>query len=262
MNLAKPYAVLAHEADSAGSPWKGLRHLIQIRLYASRAPGTTTELDSLTESITGVLDKQLLADESIGNWITFFEDQSGSDIVDEERDAITRNLQFAVLSPRPLTEEVQVTSDPWLSMLVSWTQNTLGADWSVYSGNWPAKAFAPSILWRITEMNVVPSGPLHYEVRKRLTAFIQAQDANQEHAVLLQLVEALGSAVKIPLAADERKFVRVVSPEVSTKTKATGYEATEEGPLTVSLSRRTAASKLAEEGAPLMQFVHYESHLR
>ncbi len=132
----------------------------------------------------------------------------------------------------------------------------------MYSGNWPSQPQAPVILWRITEMNATPRGSSAYELQKKATAFVQAKDSNQEHAALMQLVEGLAAAAKIPIGADYRKFVRVINPQVNTRTNANadGYAATGEGPLTVILSRRVTS--LAEGTAePLMQFVHYESHI-
>lgn len=260
VNTVKPYAVLSLEGDSGGNPWKGLRYLFQIRLYVSMIDAPTSELDSLTTSIANALDKQLLEDEVTSSCVALFQGQIGIDIIDDQRDTVQRNLQLSVLSPKPLAEVVPITSDPWLTALTAWTQQALGADWSVYSGNWPPEPKTNSILWRITEMNATPRGSSAYELQKKATAFIQAKDSTQKHAALMQLVESLAAAVKIPIGADDRKFARVITPQVNTRTSADGYAATGEGPLTVTLSRRV--SSLAEEAAaPLMQFVHYESHI-
>lgn len=258
-NPAMPYAALSQEADSGGSPWKGWRYPFHIRLYAPKDPDPTRELDALTASVTGALDKQLLGDETAGNWVVFSEGQAGPDTLDEENTAVVRLLSFASLSPRPLAGETLVISDPWLTALVAWTQQKLGANWSVYSGNWPSIPTVPSILWRITETTASPRGLSSYELQKKATAYIQAKDSDEEHTAFMQLVEGLGAAAKIPLGADERTFVRVNGPQVNTKSLADGYAATGEGPLTVALSRRVTL--LTEDPAPLMQFVHYESHI-
>ncbi|RCX22604.1 hypothetical protein DFP94_101184 [Fontibacillus phaseoli] len=262
VNPVKPYAVLSLEGDSGSNPWKGLRYLFQIRLYVSKINAPTSELDFLTTSIANSLDKQLLGDEATSSRVAFYQGQVGTDIVDDERDTIQRNLQLSVLSPKPLAELTPITSDPWLTALAAWTRQALEADWSVYGGNWPPEPKTPSILWRITEMDATPRGSSAYELQKKATAFIQAKDSNQEHVALLQLVEGLAAAVKIPIGAGDRKFVRVITPQVNTRTNASadGYAATGEGPLTVTLSRRVTS--LADEAAPpLMQFVHYESHI-
>ncbi len=258
-SLGKPYVVLSYEADSGGSPWKGWRHPLRVSLYARRSD-PTLELDTLTASATEVLDKRLLEEETPGEGIALFYGGDGPDTVDEERDAIVRTLHLSLFSPRPLVIETPITSDPWLTALSVWTRQALGADWSVYGGNWPPNSQTPSILWRITEMNATPRGSSAYELQKKATAFIQAPDSNQEHAALMQLVEGLAAAVKIPIGEDDRKFARVTGPQVNTRTTVDGYSATGEGPLTVILSRRVT-SLVEEAAAPLMQFVHYESHI-
>ncbi|GIO87981.1 hypothetical protein J25TS5_49130 [Paenibacillus faecis] len=262
----KPYAVLAAGKDSGESPgsglWKGFRHLMNIEMYVSQAsPAQSPSSDSLlklTAALNEALDKQLLEDDTIGRFALLSLGPSGTDRVDEERQAAVRTLQYALVSPQPLTEPTPIVSDPWLIALADWTQKRLGREWSVYTGNWPVGAGSPAILWRVVEMSAVPQGTKAVEVRKRASAFFRAADADQEHAALLRLLEGLGASAKLPLAAEEKTYMRATGVQVNTKTVADGYSPSGEGPLSVTLSRRVSE---APADAPLMQFVYYQSHI-
>ncbi|WP_334077367.1 hypothetical protein [Paenibacillus sanfengchensis] len=262
----KPYAVLAAGNDSGESHgsglWKGFRHLMNIDLYVSQASPAQSQssdpLQTLTAALNAALDKQMLEDDAIGKFALLSLGPAGPDRVDEERQAAVRTLHYALVSPKPLAGQTPVVSDPWLTALADWTQKRLGRAWSVHTGNWPIGAGSPAILWRVVEMSAVPQGTKVFEVRKRVTAFFHAADADQEHAALLQLLEGLGSAAKIPLVAEERTYVKVSEAQVNTKTVADGYSATGEGPLSVTLSRRVTQ---ASADAPLMQHVYYQSHI-
>lgn len=262
----KPYAVLAAGKDSGESPgsglWKGFRHLMNIEMYVSQASPaqspSSDPLQALTSALNEALDKQLLEDDAIGRFTLLFLGPSGPDRMDEERQAAVRTLQYALVSPQPLTEPTPIVSDPWLIALADWTQKRLGREWSVYTGNWPVGAGSPAILWRVVEMSAVPQGTKAVEVRKRASAFFRAADADQEHAALLRLLEGLGASAKLPLAAEEKTYMRATGVQVNTKTVADGYSPSGEGPLSVTLSRRVSE---ASSDAPLMQFVYYQSHI-
>lgn len=260
----KPYAVLAAGKDSGESPgsglWKGFRHLMNIEIYVSPAPPGQESEDwiKLTAALNETLDKQLLEDDTIGRFALLSLGPSGPDRVDEERQAAVRTLQYALVSPQPLTEPTPIVSDPWFIALADWTQKRLGREWSVYTGNWPVGAGSPAILWRVVEMSAVPQGAKAVEVRKRASAFFRAADADQEHAALLRLLEGLGTSAKLPLAAEEKTYMRATGVQVNTKTVADGYSPSGEGPLSVTLSRRVSE---ASSDAPLMQFVYYQSHI-
>ncbi|GAA0389417.1 hypothetical protein [Paenibacillus motobuensis] len=256
---AKPYVILASSTDSGGSPWKGLRYPIEVILYVDKA--SPEQLNTTAESIKKTLNNQLLEDEATNKWLTFYPQQSTYDVVDDEKQAIKRTLNFSAVIPRPLTVESPVTSDGWLSAIVAWTQDLLGKEWSIYSGVWPLQPSVPAVMWRVSEMDITPKGTSSFEIQKRLTAFIQGVDSNQEHAALLQLLEALGTSTRLPMDEADRRYLNVSEPKVNTKVTADGYTNQGEGPLTVTLSGRTNRQPAGTEG-PLMQFVHYESNLR
>lgn len=255
----KPYVILSPSIDSGGSPWTGLRYPIEISLYVDKiAP---EQLNSTAESITTALNNQLLEDELTNKWLTLYSQPSVADIIDEERQAIKRTMSFVVISPRPLTLDSQITNDDWMNAITAWTRDLLGQEWSVYRGAWPLHPSVNAVMWRVSEMAIVPKGTASFEIQKRLTAFIQGVDSNQEHAALLRLLEALGTLTRLPMDLSDRRYLTVSEPKVNTKVTADGYTNQGEGPLTVTLSGRTSRQPTNTEG-PLMQFVHYESNLR
>ncbi|MGG2996094.1 hypothetical protein ABEO75_29325 [Paenibacillus macerans] len=252
-----------NSTNSADSAWKGLRLLNEVDLYVSAA--VPEEMDRLGELVVNALDKQLLKADSGELWAGLYLGISGSerDDLDEERGAVKRGMQIALLSPQPVSQPVQITGDSWLTALADWAKRTLGPEWAAFCGAWPPGHARPAVLWQMIGMDVRTLSPSSYEIEKRMTAFFRAENADQEHAGMLKLLEALGAAVKIPLDRAERTFLRIGEPKVSVPTAglgtatATGTAAA--GPLTVSLIRRTA--KPVEE-APLMQYVHYQSNMR
>lgn len=256
---AKPYVILSPTKDSGGSPWTGLRYPIEVSLYVDKT--SPEQLNSIAESITETLNNQLLEDELIDKWLTLYPQQFVADVIDEQQQAIKRSMNFIVVNPSPLTIESQVTSDGWLTAIAAWTRELLGQEWSVYSGAWPLQPSVPAVMWRVSEMDITPKGTTSFEIKKRLTAFIQGVDSNQEHAALLQLLEALGTSTRLPMDVADRRYLTVSEPKVNTKVTADGYSNQGEGPLTVTLSGRTSRQPAGTEG-PLMQFVHYESNLR
>lgn len=156
-------------------------------------------------------------------------------------------------------ESVPITSDPWMTGLANWSLMVLGSEWKAYCGMWPQDVTAPGVMWRMIGMDVRALGPSSYEIQKRMTAFLLAEDANQEHAALLRLLEALGTAVKIPLDPAAKQYLRIVDPKLSLQPEETSGSPAVQGPLTVTLLQRT--SKPVVE-APLMQSVFYQSKMR
>ncbi|MCM3040734.1 hypothetical protein M3201_13605 [Paenibacillus motobuensis] len=256
---AKPYVILSPTKDSGSSSWTGLRYPIEVSLYVDKT--SPEQLKSIAESIIETLNNQLLEDELNDKWLTLYPQQSVADAIDEGQQAIKRTMIFTAICPRPLTAESQVTSDEWLNAIAAWTRELLGQEWSIYSGAWPLQPSVPAVMWRVSEMGITPKGTSSFEIQKRLTAFIQGVDSDQEHAALLQLLEALGTSTRLPLNQADRRYLTVSEPKVNPKVTANGYTNQGEGPLTVTLSGRTNRQPAGTEG-PLMQFVHYEPNLR
>lgn len=247
----KPYAIVLQGQDSDESPWAGFRRIVEVWPYVSRS--TFEYVDALAGKIVAALDKQLLTTDG-GEVFSCIYLGSAQDVVDEDWDAITRGMQFAVMALQPIDSASPITSDPWLTALGEWTQNVMGQDWTVYTGFWPLGYTRPAVMWRVTSIDVQSLGKSVYEVKKRFTAHVIGGDSSQEHGGILRLVEGLGNAIKILLNEAERRYMTVSEPKANFTA-----DPIPEGQITVTLRRRTARPT---EEAPTINQVNFKSNMR
>lgn len=248
----KPYAVILQGEDSDESPWAGFRRIVEVWPYVSRS--TFEKVDSLENKIISALDKQMLTAETGEVFSCIYLGSSGQDVVDEEWDAITRGMQFAVMALQPVGTNGQITSDPWVPALASWTSNVLGQDWAVYNGFWPLGFTRPSVMWRVTGIDVMPLGLASYRITKRFTVHVTGDDQHPEHAGVSALIERLGSEIKILFDLKERRYLTITDPKANI-----GADALQEGQITVTLSRRVSRP---QADVPLIRSVNYKSSIR
>lgn len=243
----KPYAIVLQGDDDNESAWAGFRRIIEVWPYVSRT--SFEAVDDLEQEIAAALVAEPLVTEA-GEVFTCSYMGSSQDTVDEDWDAITRGMQFAVMALQPMGAGVPVTSDPWLNALAFWTETLFGREWSVYKGVWPVGYTRSSIMWRITGMEAKPLGVGMFRITKRFTAHVLGPDGNQEHYSVLKLIEAIGSVPKIPLNLLDRRYMTVADLKANTEA-----DALKEGQITISLSRKV--QRLTDEG-PLMAEVNYK----
>lgn len=248
----KPYAVVLQGEDTDESPWAGFRRIVEVWPYVSRS--TFETIDALDKKIVAALDKQMLTTEAGEVFSCIYLGSAGQDVVDEEWDAITRGLRFAVMALQSVGSPQAVTSDPWLTALGEWTTLDMGPEWTVYNGVWPLGYSRPAVMWRVTSIGVDVLGMGSFRVTKRFAAHVIGTDINEELAGMMRLVESVGNAVKIPLHAAERRFMTVLEAKGNANA-----DAMREGQITITLSMRTARPT---EEAPLMQTVNYKSNMR
>ncbi|WP_237728498.1 hypothetical protein [Paenibacillus sp. OSY-SE] len=215
---------------------------------------TFEKVDILEKKIIGALDKQLLTTEAGEVFSCIYLGSSGQDVVDEDWDAITRGMQFAVMALQPVNTTAPITDDLWLAALGKWTQGIMGPDWAVYMGLWPLGYTRPAVMWRVTNIDVQALGKAVYEVKKRFTAHIIGADTNQEHGGVLRLVEELGNAIKIPLNEADRRYMTVSEPKANI-----AADPLAEGQITVTLRRRTARPT---EETPTINQVNFKTNMR
>ncbi len=251
-NSQKPYAVILQGEDDNESPWAGFRRIVEVWPYVSRS--TFGRVDALEKNIITALDKQMLTTETGEVFSCIYLGSAGQDVVDEEWDAITRGIQFAVMALQPVGTDGQITSDPWVPSLASWTASVLGAEWTVYNGFWPLGYVRPAIMWRVTGIDMAMIGMASYRVTKRFSVHVLGDAQHPEHAGVHALVEALGSSIKIPFDPADRRFLTVSDPRA-----AVGADAIRESQITVTLSRRVSRP---HEEAPLIRSVNYKSNIR
>lgn len=149
--------------------------------------------------------------------------------------------------------------DSWLTALADWSTHALGPEWKIYTVFWPENMERPAILWKLMGMEVIPVGPVSFEVRSQMSAWVRGQDAQQEQTALAGLLEALGATVKVPLDEADRTYMRVEEPRLALPLDETAEGAAVPGRITVTLVRRMSGPV---QEAPLMQYVQYQSKMR
>lgn len=243
----KPYLVLRQGVDTEDTPWTGFRRILEVWPYVART--TFQNVDDLAAKVVAALDKQLLTDTATGEVFTCqYLGTAGPDFVDENWDAITRGLRFAVLALQPVAVPETVANDPWLEALAAWTGTTLGAGWNIYRNYWPLGYKRPAVMWRLAGVEVQEKARAMFEVRKKFIGHVIGSTPNEQVTGALTVVQELGNAIKLPLDIAEKRYLTVNNPAVDYRT-----DALTAGQLSVTLSRMT--NRPAEE-APLMQRVY------
>jgi hypothetical protein len=243
----KPYLVIKKGGESEDSAWTGYRRIFEVWPNVSRT--NLTALDNLAQSVISALEKQLLTTEDGETFVCLYLGESGSDQVIEEWDLLTRGLRFGVLAIQPVAVTETVTDDPWLVALSDWTLDLFTPDpeegaeeppkseWSVYKNAWPSGWKTPSILLRVINGKVTPISRGLFEVEKTVTGHVLGRTPNEQLAAITQIIEALGSAIKIPLDLEAKKYLTVESPTGAYNTSAAS--ALRNGQITLTLKRIT-----------------------
>jgi hypothetical protein len=229
----KPYAVVLQGEESDQSPWVGFRRIVEVWPYVSRT--TFETIDALDKKIITALDKQLLTTETGEVFSCTYLGSAGQDTVDDEWDAITRGMQFAVMALQPVGQLPAIISEPWLDALKSWTEGVMGKGWVVYTGLWPLGYKRPCILWRVTSIDSKQVMFGSYKLNKKFTAHVIGIDEAQEYEGILKLLNALAAAIKIPYDPSDRQYMTVTEPRANNEA-----DSVTEGQITVNFSRRTA----------------------
>jgi len=242
----KPYLVLRQGVDMEESPWAGFRRIIEVWPYVART--TFQQVDDLAAKVVAALDKQLLTDAGTGEVFTCrYLGTVGQDFVDEDWDAITRGLRFAVMALQPVAVQETVASDTWVEALAAWTEVLLGSGWTVYRNRWPLGYVWPAVLWRLVDVRAMGTNRAAFEVRKLMAGHVFGATPNQETEAVLQIVQGLTQAIKIPLDPANKRYMTVAEPRGDYR-----VDALIRGQILVTLTRVTMRPF---EEAPLMQKV-------
>lgn len=102
--------------------------------------------------------------------------------------------------------------DPWLEALAQWTENKLGAGWTVYRNIFPAGYTRPAVIWVLTGTSVQPKSRAAFDVGKSFLGIVLGGAPNQQVGAALSVVEGLCSDIKIPLDIADRRYLTVGSP--------------------------------------------------
>jgi hypothetical protein len=232
-STVKPFVMLRQGADTADTPGVGFRRIMECWPYASKT--TFQDVDTLANKVIASLDRQMLTDTATGEVFTVqYYGTVGTDVVDDQWDAITRGLNFAVFAVQPAPVVETFADDPWLDALAEWTESAMGSPWMVYRNVWPLGHSRPSVMWRIAGMEVQQHGRGMFAVRKKFTGHIFGTTPNEQVAGVLKITQELGNAFKLALDLDNKRYLTVIDPMANLKAEAlTG------GQITVTLSRLT-----------------------
>lgn len=232
-DVEKPYLVLMQGADAEDTPWTGFRRIIEIWPYATRT--TFQKVDELAKKVIASLDKQLITDVKTGEVFSCqYLGSVSEDYVDEDWDAITRGLRFAVLALQPVGVTESVANDPWIDALAKWTEDILGEDWKVYKNAWPLGYVRPSVMWRITNIDTAEKARGMFELRKKIAGHVIGRTKNEEMAATVMIVQEMMNAIKIPISEAGRWYMTVNKPAIDYRA-----DAVTAGQISVVMSRFT-----------------------
>lgn len=228
--VEKPYLVVRQGVDTEESPWVGFRRIIEVWPYVART--TFQRVDTLVEKVVAALNGQLLTTQEGGVFTCHYLGTVGADFVDEEWDAITRGLQFAVMALQPVEVPETIANDFWIERLAFWTANVLGPEWTVYRNYWPLGYKRPTVMWRLTRVGIEEQTRAAFKVLKAVQGHILGRTPNEELDGAAKLVQELGTVIKIPLDMTTRRYLMVEKPTVDYRNDALSA-----GQITLTLTR-------------------------
>lgn len=161
-----------------------------------------------------VLTAECIADKSI------LKTGSGYEIVIEALGGIYRPADPAL-------------ADPWVQALCVWTKALLPAPWRIYEF-YPMGRPDMTLYWQVSSVDVEEKSLSAYIVRKKLTGHIFARNDMAAWAALA-IAEGLQKDFKLPLNAEQKRFMTVHKPEVNIRNSPATS-----GQVSVTLIRNTA----------------------
>ena len=242
----KPYLVLRQGVETEENNWVGFRRILEVWPYVSRT--SFSQIDDLNTQIIAALDKQLLTNLITGEVFScIYLGTVSHDYVDDDWDAITRGLRFAVIAIQPVGIIETTISDHWVEALSVWTENLLGTSWTVYRNYWPLGYSRPSVLWRLSDYKVEGISRAGFKVRKSLIGHVLGSTPNQQIQAISEVISGLTNEIKIPLDIVAKKYLTINNPRANFK-----VDGLNQGQITLELSRNTSRPK---EDVPVMMKV-------
>lgn len=250
----KPYGIIRQGVDTDENDWLGFRRIVEIWPYVSRS--TFTKVDDLQKKIVKALDQQLISNEATGEVFScVYLGTVGQDVTDNEWDAITRGLRFAVLALQYVEQPLGIESDPWITALSGWTSGFLDTSkWTIYENQLPLGYKRPCVLWRLDSYQVEGVSRSVYEVSKQAVGHVMSLYPNQKIEVSSMIIEKMMAEIKVPLDIDSKKYMTVNQPR--SDFRADGLNS---GQITVRLSRKTSRIK---DDYPIMQEIYKDGSWR
>lgn len=203
----KPYLVIAQGVDTEESQWAGYRRIIEVWPYLSRS--SFAKVDATSREVVAAMDGQIINDPETGEVFTCtYLGTAGPDVVDEDWDAITRGLRFAVLALQPVQQEETYDNDPWVEAVAAFSEAALET-WNVYRNRWPTGYARPSVMWRLENVEMKDAGSAKIEVTKTLVGHVLGTTPNHQMQGIAMLMESMANSIKIPLDILERRYMTV-----------------------------------------------------
>ncbi|MGY0692620.1 hypothetical protein ACW2QC_07475 [Virgibacillus sp. FSP13] len=249
----KPYGVIRQGVDTEENDWMGFRRIVEIWPYVSRS--TFTKVDDLQNKIVKALDQRVITDSATGEVFScIYLGTAGQDVVDNDWDAITRGLRFAVMALQHVEQGAIIKSEPWITALSKWTGGFLDDSWTVYENQLPLGYKRPCVLWRLDNYQVEGVSRSVYEVSKAIVGHVISPYANQKIEAGSTIVEKLMAEIKVPLNIDDRRYMTVHQPTADFK--ADGLN---KGQINVRLSRKSSRIK---DDIPIMKEIKHSGGWR
>ncbi|WP_025849356.1 DUF3168 domain-containing protein [Paenibacillus ehimensis] len=225
----KPYLVLLQRKEEQEEPWRGLVRHYEVRCYS----GMTSyhEVDALMAKVKQALDGQRLT-EGGASFTCRYEGTHRSDEVDMTLSALSRSARFSVQIKPPGGADSTAAEDSWLEALAKWTSLQLPSEWKVYRNAWPVDYTAPSILWRVTDVEMQEQGSVLCQLKKKMTGHVLGRTLAEQNSKAAEMVSKLIGAKKIILDEANKRYVTIAGPAFH-ETK----DEMAEGQLTLKLSR-------------------------
>jgi hypothetical protein len=249
----KPYIVVRFGAENEDTPWTGFRRIIEI--WPNNSWTKFKSIDNLSEKIKAALHNQLLTTESGEVFTCVYIGVVGNDAIDQDWDIITRGIRFAILALQPVGVVETLPNDPWLESLSAWTKSLLGDDWHIYQNVWPVGYRRPSVLWRVSNVKVISRSAAFFEVQKQIIGHVQGLTPNEQYAVTLQIVQELGSAVKIIHDGVNKRYLTISNPSADFK----AMDVLKNGQISLALSSLT--NKPVEDTSPLINNINIKGEV-
>lgn len=247
-NTPKPYLVIRQGVDSEDNVWTGFRRIIEVWPYVSRT--TFQKVDDLANKVIASLDKQLITDSSTGEAFSCqYLGTAGQDYVDDDWDAITRGLRFAVMALQPVESVDNTPPDPYVEVLAAWAESKYPA-WHVYRQIWPLGYEKPAIMWRLASEQYSIFNHNSSWRMANIVGHVVSGAYGEQHAMVSELAQALQLAIKIP--ADSGSYLTVMN--VRTDLRVDGFR---QGQIQLTLR---GMIKVDKPEVPLMMKVDSTGH--
>ncbi|WP_017752520.1 hypothetical protein [Clostridium tyrobutyricum] len=200
----KPYAVILQGSDDKQNNPTSYSRGIQIWLYDKRL--TFNTLDSLMEKVISVLDMQTITEDTGESYTCVFDGTIGSDVTDEEWDAIVRGLKFNIIA---LHEDDESPIDPWIEAVSDYINNLISIP--VYADYWKKNFAVPSVLCRILKVTPAPATLGANKILKTIRCHFVTRNKGEANNYISTIENQLIQDTKIPLSIQDRRYLTINS---------------------------------------------------